>query len=141
VIVWEQVATRRLANGGALDVRAVRAFVGQTLRPVTDRIDLADVDLMTAEIATNALRYSASGHPGGGLWVTVLRSADRVRLEFQDDGGAKTVPTVRADHGESGRGLLLVAGLSAAWGYEIGENGQRRITVWFEVTTPRVTRA
>lgn len=97
--------------------------------------DLHDVDLMVGEITTNAVRHSQSGRRGGGVWVTVLVSRDRLRVEIQDDGGSAGRPRIPAQGtgwGECGRGLLVVNGLADRWGTLPGGDG--RYTVWFEVT-------
>ncbi|WP_424923586.1 ATP-binding protein [Actinomadura darangshiensis] len=59
---------------------------------VADGFDLGDVDLLVCEVATNAVRHSASGQPGGGVWVTLLVSAARLRVEIQDDGDSEGRP-------------------------------------------------
>ncbi|MFB4303167.1 ATP-binding protein [Actinomadura sp. NTSP31] len=88
MIVWDEVRTERISSSEVLDVRVVRAQVRRMLSRSADRFDLRDVDLMVCEIVTNAVRYSASGEPGGGVWVTVLVSSGRLRVAIQDDGGS-----------------------------------------------------
>ncbi|WP_165975412.1 ATP-binding protein [Actinomadura rubrisoli] len=134
MIVWDEVHTVRLCSGGVLDVREVRARVRRTLAECADEVDLDDVDLMVCEITTNAVRHSKSGEPGGGVRVTVLVSADRLRVEIQDDGGTAGRPVIPAQGtgwAESGRGLVVVNGLADQWGTLPGFDG--RYTVWFEV--------
>ncbi|TDC70259.1 ATP-binding protein [Actinomadura sp. GC306] len=128
-----------MCSGGVLDVREVRARVQRTLTGAlagsVDGFDLDDVDLMVSEIATNAVRHSASGRRGGGVWVTVLVSRERLRVEIQDDGGSAgrpRIPAQGAGWDEHGRGLLVVNGLADRWGTLPGGDG--RFTVWFEVT-------
>ncbi|WP_433329678.1 ATP-binding protein [Spirillospora sp. CA-294931] len=130
--------TQRLSGlgGSCVDVREVRAFVRDVLAKVAERVDLDDVDVMTSEVVTNAVRYSRSGKPGGGVYVSIKSAADRARVEVLDDGGGSSfprIPEATGDSPESGRGLLLVEGLSERWGYEIAEPSSRRVTVWFEV--------
>ncbi|MEU8344024.1 ATP-binding protein [Spirillospora sp. NPDC048832] len=91
MIVWDEVHTERVCSGGVLDVREVRARVRRALSQVVDGFDLDDVDLLVCEVATNAVRHSASGRVGGGVWVTLLASAVRLRVEIQDDGARKDV--------------------------------------------------
>ncbi|WP_207929122.1 ATP-binding protein [Actinomadura sp. 6K520] len=134
MIVWEGGRTERMCSPGVLDVREVRARVRKALRGCAGGFDLDDVDLMVCEIATNAVRHSASGRPGGGVCVTVLVAAERLRVEIQDDGGARGRPMIPAQGSawdESGRGLFLVQELAGRWGTLCGEDG--RHTVWFEV--------
>ncbi|MFG2086393.1 ATP-binding protein [Spirillospora sp. NPDC048824] len=139
MIVWGEVHTERMTSRGVLDVREVRARVRRTLVGALagdlDGFDLEDVDLMVCEIVTNAIRHSGSGRPGGGVWVTVLVSRERLRVEVQDDGGSggrPVIPAQGAGWSESGRGLMVVNGLAERWGTLPGPDG--RFTVWFEAT-------
>ncbi|GAA0594020.1 ATP-binding protein [Actinomadura livida] len=134
MIVWEGGRTERMCSSGVLDVREVRARVRKALCGCAGGFDLDDVGLMVCEIATNAVRHSASGRPGGGVCVTVLVSAGRLRVEIQDDGGSRGHPMIPAEGSawdECGRGLLMVRELAGRWGTLRGEDG--RHTVWFEV--------
>lgn len=136
MIVWDEKHAERVCSDGVLDVREVRARVRRTVTRCADGFDLGDVDLLVCEIATNAVQHSASGRPGGGLWVTVLVSAGRLRVEIQDDGGSDECPTIPVKGSawdEGGRGLLMVSQLADRWGALRGENG--RHTVWFEVVS------
>ncbi|WP_176611382.1 ATP-binding protein [Actinomadura sp. WMMB 499] len=135
---WDGRGTGRVTGDGGVDVRAVRRWVRREVERLgADRLDLADVDLMVDEIATNALRYTDSRRPGGGVRAVVLMAADRVRVEITDDGGATSLPVVKvvaADAwAECGRGLAIVACLSDCWGFEVGRAAERPVTVWFEV--------
>ena len=134
MIVWDEVHTERVCSGGVLDVREVRARVRQALVRYGETFELGDVDLLVCEIATNAVRHSASGRPGGGVWVTLLLSAARLRVEIQDDGGSEGRPMIPAQGStwdEAGRGLLMVRELADCWGALRGKDG--RHTVCFEV--------
>ncbi|MFA1550999.1 ATP-binding protein [Actinomadura chokoriensis] len=134
MIVWDEVHTERVCSAGVLDVREVRARVRRVLERDPDGFDLGDVDLLVCEIATNAVRHSASGRPGGGVWVTLLLASGRLRVEIQDDGGSEGSPLIPAQASawdECGRGLLMVRELAECWGTLRGEDG--RHTVWFEV--------
>ncbi|WP_075905533.1 ATP-binding protein [Actinomadura sp. CNU-125] len=137
---WDGRATGRITGGDGegVDVRAVRRWVRcEFERLGSDRLDLADVDLMVDEVATNALRYTASKRPGGGVQVAVLTAVHRVRVEITDDGGAASLPVVKVvasdAWAECGRGLAMVACLSDCWGFEVGDDDGRPVTVWFEV--------
>ncbi|CNF77197.1 Signal transduction histidine kinase [Mycobacterium tuberculosis] len=136
MIIWDEKHAERVCSDGVLDVRAVRVRVRRTVTRCADGFDLGDVDLLVCEIATNAVKHSASGRPGGGLWVTVFVSARRLRVEIQDDGGSEKCPVIPAQGSawdEGGRGLLMVSELADRWGALRGENG--RHTVWFEVVS------
>ncbi|MFI0486709.1 ATP-binding protein [Actinomadura sp. 9N215] len=130
MIVWDEVHAERM---GA-DVREVRARVRKALVGCGDGFDLDDVELMVCEIATNAVRHSASGKSEGGVWVRVLVAEERLRVEVRDDGeaeGCPVIPEQGAGWEESGRGLMVVDGLADRWETLAGRDG--RHTVWFEV--------
>jgi anti-sigma regulatory factor (Ser/Thr protein kinase) len=88
---------------------------------------LADsVRLIVSELTTNALVHGA----GETLTVTLSHAAPRLRVAVTDHGGGIPVPRIPRDDEESGRGLLIVGALSAAWGM-VSESGGK--TVWAEV--------
>jgi anti-sigma regulatory factor (Ser/Thr protein kinase) len=85
--------------------------------------------LIVSELVTNAIVHSGSNKVscvlrlGGGL----------LRIEVTDQGVGVAEPAVRkpADDDVSGRGLLLVSGVSEAWGVSPAVNRGR--TVWATV--------
>lgn len=87
-----------------------------------------DVELLTSEVCSNAVRHAASA-----FTVVVHFDGARVRVEVGD--GSRVLPRLRrsAPDDESGRGLLLVEQLAAAWGVAPTVQGKR---VWFEVAAP-----
>ena len=117
--------------GGRSDqVAAARNFVRQALGslPVLD-----EAVLLTSELCANALQHTRSGS-GGTFTVTVVREADRARIEVRD-GGASQVPAANASDAasERGRGLGLVEALADRW----GRGGQSGRTVFFALTWVR----
>ncbi|WP_051467008.1 ATP-binding protein [Actinomadura oligospora] len=149
-MAWEVVVgPKRLApqREGVLDVREVRAQVREWVEPL-GVADVDDLELVTTEIVTNAVRHTASGRPGGGVEVSVRllagraeASASRVRVEILDDGGASGVPRFPVDTDplesweESGRGLAIVAGLACRAGACRVSDARavQRWSVWFEM--------
>ena len=121
-------AQRTVIAGEPGQVSAARAFVSQVLEGHRDAA--ATVVLLTSELVTNSIKHSHSRNPGGTVAVTVVLSADRVRVEVRD-GGADTVPELRsADQlAECGRGLRLVESCSLAWDYVQSDTGT---ITWFE---------
>jgi anti-sigma regulatory factor (Ser/Thr protein kinase) len=98
---------------------------------------LDDVLLMVSELATNAVRHTASGAPGGwfDLTVSVSAAAGVIRVTVTDCGSASE-PCMRpggAHPGEldGGRGLSLVNALADKWGYTGDQHGR---VVWFELS-------
>ena len=109
--------------------RVVRAFVGAVLGPGHPCGD--DAVLLASELFGNSVRHSSSGLPGETVTVTVTACAGVVRVEVTDRSGPG-VPELRpaGDDAEGGRGLGLVAGLAARWGWR--RRGGRTVT-WFEL--------
>ncbi|WP_194917593.1 ATP-binding protein [Catenulispora rubra] len=94
-----------------------------------------DVVLVASELATNAIRHTASGLPGGTFTLHLAVFTDRWRVRVDDAGGA-TEPQVRSVddcEDEAGRGLAMVAGLSSTWGV-LGDRNARG--VWAEIPIP-----
>ncbi|MFF5211693.1 ATP-binding protein [Streptosporangium sp. NPDC000396] len=76
-----------------------------------------DAELIISELATNAVRHSASGRFGGRFTVSVHADGDRLWLGVLDQGGPRSPhPLPPQPDEEGGRGLALVAGLAASWG-------------------------
>ncbi|MFJ4800130.1 ATP-binding protein [Streptomyces murinus] len=78
-----------------------------------------DVVLAVSELVTNAVRY---GRGNVRLWV---RCAEELRIEVRDGNPAPALVRTTTDQDESGRGLLLVAGLARKWG--VSQDGR---TTW-----------
>ena len=118
----------RLTLPGQPDyVREARNLVAKALGDLHPRRD--DAVLMTSELVTNAVLHTNSRRPGGTVVITVLESADGVRVEVADSGSELTAPVVRADvFCADGHGLFLVQSLADQWGYLRDEAGT---TVWF----------
>lgn len=84
-----------------------------------------DAELIVSELATNAVRHSASGRFGGCFTVAVQADRGRIWLGILDQGGQRTPHPLppQADE-EGGRGLALVAALAASWGVTGDEQGR-----------------
>jgi anti-sigma regulatory factor (Ser/Thr protein kinase) len=109
--------------------RVVRAFVGAVLGPGHPCGE--DAILLVSELFGNSVRYSHSDLPGETVTVTVTACAGVVRVEVTDRSGPG-VPELRPAGGdaEGGRGLGLVAGLAARWGWRRHDG---RTVTWFEL--------
>ncbi|QFY05989.1 ATP-binding protein [Nonomuraea phyllanthi] len=106
-------------------IRAARQFVAGYLgdHPETDT-----ARLVVSELATNAIRHTRSGLPGGRFCVTVLAGTSLLILSVLDEGGP-TTPRLCQAHGEdqNGRGLHLIETLTTRWGVHGDQTGR---TVW-----------
>ena len=107
------------------------ARVRHWLRAVLGACPAADdATLLLSELATNALKHSASGQ-GGAFAVTVSHRCADLRVEVADQGGP-WAPDAAMDE-LRGRGLHIVGSLARAWGVTGDESGR---TVWFELDCP-----
>ncbi|MGW3955893.1 ATP-binding protein [Streptomyces sp. NPDC004752] len=108
--------------------RAVRALL---TRWGTDDEVRDNAVIVTSELVTNAVTHSASERIACRLHST----ADRLRIEVEDQNRAAALPTPRQPDpdDQSGRGLLLVAALSRDWGVT-GTRRSARV-VWAELAT------
>ncbi|MEZ0108608.1 serine/threonine-protein kinase RsbW [Catenulispora sp. EB89] len=94
------------------------------------------VALVADELAGNAIKHTASGEPEGEFVVRLTRFANRCVVRVDDQGGPST-PALRVpgEQDEAGRGLAIVAMLSASWGVD-GDATAR--SVWAEITFDEV---
>jgi anti-sigma regulatory factor (Ser/Thr protein kinase) len=79
----------------------------------------ADAGLVVSELVTNAIVHTRSGQPGGTVTVIVAGGWDAVTVHVHDLGaGGGQVPRPRppAAEADGGRGLPIVAAVSAEWG-------------------------
>ena len=88
-----------------------------------------DVISIATELASNAMRHTASGR-GGWFAVEVTSYQSVVRVSVTDQGGPAAPRVIDDPSAEHGRGLLLVSGLSVRTGM-IGD--QRGRLIWADV--------
>jgi anti-sigma regulatory factor (Ser/Thr protein kinase) len=116
-------------------VPAVRHLVGGRLRALGLGALAGDLELVAAELVTNAIRHGA-GPVDVLLRVTAATDRERVRLEVHDRGGG--VPALRPPHADGpaigGWGLRMVDKVADGWGVEVGGG---RTVVWAELTAHR----
>jgi anti-sigma regulatory factor (Ser/Thr protein kinase) len=119
--------------GRAERARVARAFVSAILGPEHPCGDVAV--LLVSEVFGNSVRHSGSGAPGETVTVTVIAGDGVVRVEVTDRAGPGT-PELRpvSRDVEGGRGLQLVVGLAARWGWRRRRGG--RLVTWFELAVP-----
>ena len=112
----------------------MRSVITDTLA-ACPRVD--DVVLIGCEYATNAIRHSPSGLPGGVFTMLIWMRPQWLRLEIIDSGTGDWVdaPALAepAPDDENGRGLIVVAALADA----CGNSGCR---AWAEIAWPSPVR-
>ena len=103
--IWEHTLP-----GHPDSVRRVRRWIEAVLddTPV-DSCATERTVYAASELATNAVRYTASGTEGGTMSLRLLLGSSRLRLEVTDQGGTQ-VPMIHTPNPdeECGRGLWLV---------------------------------
>lgn len=121
---------RRTFRGETSQVPLVRDFIRRYLAGWACPAEiLQDTLLCATELAANAVRHSRSGLPGGCFGVqTDIRPGTSVQVAVADAGGRWATHDPGDDDAEGGRGLQVVAALSAEMGI-IGNDSGR--TVWF----------
>lgn len=126
------------------------ARVREYTRKVVGDCEGADVlELIASELASNAIRHSHSGEPGGQFTLHLAVFRDRWQIRVDDAGGPRTpevcdlAPFEGAadldtfgEEIEAGRGLALVAAMSSEWGV-LGDQAAR--AVWAEILIPEET--
>jgi anti-sigma regulatory factor (Ser/Thr protein kinase) len=101
-----------LATGPAA-VPEARSHVRAAIRCWEVPVDEDAAVLLTSELMTNAIRHEA----GQAVLLVITWSCGQLRVDVHDSScSLPVVEEVPAD-AETGRGLLLVATLSAEWGF------------------------
>lgn len=89
-----------------------------------------DAALVVSELVTNALL-----HGGGCTGVDTVPIDDGVRIEVRDGSSLPPLLGRPSDESLTGRGLRLVASVSARWGADAEPGGGK--VVWAEITTEK----
>ncbi|MEV7374686.1 ATP-binding protein [Streptomyces sp. NPDC090301] len=121
------------------DLRRIRDFA----RDVLDEWGLArhsDVVIaVVEELVANAVQHAfpdglrAEGR--GDAWMGLLRKENAVICAVADPSPSPPSVAGLDPMGDAGRGMHIVAGLSAAWGYSPADPSGK--TVWAKIPTPR----
>jgi anti-sigma regulatory factor (Ser/Thr protein kinase) len=107
-----QLCRVRLATGPAAAAGArsqVRAAIWAWDIPADPDVAV----LLTSELVTNAIRHE----PGGTITLAITCSPGQLRVEVHDTSRFLPVLQDAPVDAEAGRGLTLVATLSADWGF------------------------
>lgn len=125
-------------SAAAFDLPARPTAVGAARRVVRDLLTSwgvpedprDDAILVTSELVTNALVHAA----GDRIACRLHGTADRIRIEVEDQEGGPALPAARhaRPDDQHGRGLFLVEALSLDWGVTPVSGRPARV-VWAEL--------
>jgi anti-sigma regulatory factor (Ser/Thr protein kinase) len=76
-------------------------------------VDPAVAVLLTSELVTNAITHEA----GETVMLVITCARGQLRVDVHDTSCSVPMPVDAPADAEAGRGLMLVASLSAEWGY------------------------
>lgn len=107
-------------------VPAIVAVARQLIRAThEDSPRLEDLELVTSELVTNAIRHTPSGRAGSLLTLRIRGRAGWARIEVSDLGSTSwTEPGPTGEQDECGRGLVIVNALADRAGHEPAAGGQ-----------------
>jgi serine/threonine-protein kinase RsbW len=117
---------RRVFPGQERELGAMRRWLASLLPDSPARDDLATV---ATELCANTIRHTASGR-GGWFAVEISWYGRVVRVAVADSGGPGKPRVIEDPSADSGRGLLLVRGLSLRTGVSGDQRGR---LVWADV--------
>jgi len=86
------------------------------------------IELLTGELLANAVVH---GPDAGAIRVRTWRSGRLVSVAVSDQSESWPVVMHPAPTAPSGRGMMLIAALSSAWG--VDDRGPAGKTVWFNL--------
>jgi hypothetical protein len=128
--VWQVLKPLR---SHPLAVGQARNFCARRLWSVLDaRGDIADADEVIRDATTIASELVTNAVSAGSSQIELFLALRRTSLliEVSDDADGTVVPAAPTPEDIKGRGLLIVAALSQAWGVEVDGRIKR---VWAEV--------
>ncbi len=98
---------------GPAAAAAARSQVRAAIYAWNVPVDLPVAVLLTSELVTNAIAHER----GQSVQVTISCDGGCLRVDVHDTASAVPVLADAPAEAEAGRGLMLVASLSADWGY------------------------
>src|SRR6185437_609350 len=101
-----RIPMKAMAQTGPTELQVCR--IGLTASPVEEDIAV----LLTSELVTNAISHEA----GRSIMLSVTSSFGQLRVDVHDTSRTWPVLVDASADAEAGRGLMLVATLSATWG-------------------------
>jgi anti-sigma regulatory factor (Ser/Thr protein kinase) len=91
----------------------MRRFLAHTLVLCDSTVNEADASLVLSELVTNAVEHGETGT----VHVTLLVGPSSLRIEVADSSGNEPRLAERAPLAHDGRGLRIVDGVAANWGW------------------------
>jgi anti-sigma regulatory factor (Ser/Thr protein kinase) len=92
---------------------AVRRLVMESIEAWNIPVDASVAVLLASELVSNSIKHAA----GTMVAVSLSCGRDQLRVEVYDTSCSMPVLVDASAEMEAGRGLMLVASLSADWGY------------------------
>ncbi|MFG2044116.1 SpoIIE family protein phosphatase [Dactylosporangium sp. NPDC048998] len=123
-------AAQRRFRGDAVSASAARRFAADVLTAWGEHDLVDDTLLLLDEVITNAIQHTV-----GAVMVRLELGPRRLRVSVADRSERLPSPRPAAADSENGRGLLIVASVSAAWGTQPNAAGGKE--VWFEIARPQ----
>jgi anti-sigma regulatory factor (Ser/Thr protein kinase) len=113
-------------------VPAIVALARQLVRAALEDCPRRDdIELVTSELMTNAIRHTPSGEAGSLVTLRIRGRAGWARIEVSDSGSASWAePAPTAVEDECGRGLGIIQMLADRAGHEPAAGGQ---VSWAEI--------
>jgi CheY-like chemotaxis protein len=110
-------------------IRPARGFVRQTLSGWRMDHLVDDALVVVSELVANAMTHAESD-----CVLRLSRTPTTLRIEVLDDGTGTPEPQPPTPTAEHGRGLHLIAALTAAWGLELIPDDGKMVWAEFAVT-------
>jgi anti-sigma regulatory factor (Ser/Thr protein kinase) len=120
---------RKVIPGQEREVRTVRRWIAELLPDCPSRDDVMTV---AVELATNAVKFTASGRGGADGWFAIELTwhAAAVRVAVADGGAPQGPRLIDDPDGEQGRGLQIVQSLASRFGVSGDSRGR---LVWADL--------
>lgn len=84
-----------------------------------------DAETVTSELVTNAIQHGCGDGTGKvGVILAHMRNPEAVTVVVTDFSPEVPVKREPSDHGERGRGLMVVDELSVCWGWNLGDGAK-----------------
>jgi anti-sigma regulatory factor (Ser/Thr protein kinase) len=125
-VAGDGLCWRKVIVGEEREVRTVRRWIAGLLPECPARDDVITV---AVELATNAVKFTASGR-GGWFVIEVTWCAATVRVAVADSGAPDGPHLVDHPDGEQGRGLHIVQTLATRFGVSGDRQGR---LVWADL--------